>query len=504
MEDFPNREENGEILTRTTDGGYEGSAPFVLKKKARLHPRLGITALAIAVVFFFLPDIAIFDFLPDFFGYVILLIGMAQLRDMNGYFEEAYNRFFKMAIVSLAKILSFFIVMGLVTPAETPDTLLLLTFTYAIFDFVFLIPAWNQFFEGFSYLTARHGSAEFELHHYRKRRYLSDGTIVMKKPKNRIESLRKYTVFFVVLKSVLSVLPEFSALTADVELNTTVMLYDFIGLLRTFAMIPVIVFGIVYLVKVCSFVTAVKRDAEFISRMKEIYRTDVLTKDWIFTRRHIKTALLFAAVAVVFRVDFRIDHLHVIPDVLLGILLIAAVLTFGRDIGKRGRFFLSAAFFSILSAVNIILEYRFHYLHSVTSIQTNSEAYDDFNLLLSSKVLEEGLFVIMMLCFFFLLRYVVQNHTGFSVNEKETSAPSEKVRAIRRELEKELKLVMLLSIVSAVSKVLLIALSLEMRMGEELDWLPIVDVAISALFAGFSIKAVRDIYTQVEYRFMLM
>ena len=58
---------------------------------------------------------------------------------------------------------------------------------------------------------------------------------------SRTESVRRLTIVFFVLKTILTVLPEFSALTADTELNVSVKLYDYIGLLRAAAMLPILV-----------------------------------------------------------------------------------------------------------------------------------------------------------------------------------------------------------------------------------------------------------------------
>ena len=52
--------------------------------------------------------------------------------------------------------------------------------------------------------------------------------------------------------------------------------------------------------------------------------------------------------------------------------------------------------------------------------------------------------------------------------------------------------------------VLVVFLALESRPGLEMDWLPILDIVISGVFAFFTVRAIRAVYSQVEYRFMLL
>ena len=73
---------------------------IVLERKKKIKRYLGIGSLTAAAIFLFLPDMATFDVLPDFIGYILLLSGISQLRDLNDYFGDAYDRFYKIAWIS--------------------------------------------------------------------------------------------------------------------------------------------------------------------------------------------------------------------------------------------------------------------------------------------------------------------------------------------------------------------------------------------------------------------
>lgn len=485
---------------------------IVLERKKKIKKNLGIGSIAIAAIFLFLPDMAIYDLLPDVIGYIILLLGISQLRDLNDYFGDAYERFYKVAWLAAVRYLSFFLVLGMVTPQEQPDTMLLLTFVFGVFDFIWVLPAWKDLFDGFSYLAARCDGAAFELktrppktvRRTNRKKGLEKGMTIEQKPINRTEYLRRTTLFFVGFKAVLTALPEFAALTADVEVSTVFRLYDYIGLFRAIAMLAMLVFGVIWLVRVIGFVRAVKRDRPLIEFYREKYRTEVLTKGHLFTHRHLRSALLVASIAMVFRMDFRLDSLHVFPDALLAALLIVAVLLLGKHVGARGRFFVSAGVFAVVSAGVNLFEYYFSYNYSITSIQTDEAAYQMHVYLQIAKTAEQVLFVLMMVFFFALLRHVIRTYTGFSVTPVETRDPGEKIRTIHKELEKGMIPAFVLMLLSAVSKILMVVLLLYRRTGLELDWLPLADTLIAGVFAIFMIRSIRAIYAQVEYRFMLL
>jgi hypothetical protein len=99
---------------------------------------------------------------------------------------------------------------------------------------------------------------------------------------------------------------------------------------------------------------------------------------------------------------------------------------------------------------------------------------------------------------------VIHSYTGFSVSDAETRDPNGKIRTLHKRLTGKLKPIFGLAVLSAVVRALTVLLLLEGRPGLEMDWLPLADFLATLLFAVFSIRTVREIYSQVEYRFMLL
>ena len=485
---------------------------ITLERKVKIKKYLGIGSIAAAAVFLFFPEWAIFDFLPDFIGYIILLCGISQLRDLNDYFSSAYDRFYKIAWITGAKFLSFFLVLGLVTPRERPYTMLLVAFIFAVFECVYVTTAWKELFEGFSYLTARYGSTSFESVERKPRLILIPsrkkghrfGQRIPQKPLNRIERIKKLTVIFIVFKSVMNVLPEFSALSADAELESSFRLYDYIGTMRMLSIVIVTVAGILWLRRMFSFTSAVTSDRGFIEHFREKYRTDVLVKEHLFVHRHLQTALFLISVAVLLRFDLSFDQMNILPDTLMMVMLLISCAVLGKHIGNKQSFVYAACIYGAFSFFVNLYDYRFHYLHSVTSIQTKVEAYRMYTTLCGLKVAEQALFLVTIGLFLLLLRNVIRSYTGFSVSEAETLDPDGKIRILHKRLTGKLKPIFGAAVLSAVVRTLTVVLLLEGRPGLEMDWLPFADFLAALLFAVLMIRTVREIYSQVEYRFMLL
>ena len=99
-----------------------------LQKKVRFGKYMGLGAAVASAVFLFNPDIALIDIFPDFIGYLLLTLSLRFVRDLSPHFENAWKRFRLLTLVTVAKFIALFWVMGVLTNAlEKPTMLLLLS-----------------------------------------------------------------------------------------------------------------------------------------------------------------------------------------------------------------------------------------------------------------------------------------------------------------------------------------------------------------------------------------
>ena len=82
--------------------------------------RMGLGLMAVAMLFLWNPDIAVFDLLPDVFGYVLLSLGMSSLAYLNHHFDESAKRFQRMIALSGARLVFVLVLFGLVNTNERP------------------------------------------------------------------------------------------------------------------------------------------------------------------------------------------------------------------------------------------------------------------------------------------------------------------------------------------------------------------------------------------------
>ena len=70
--------------------------------KPRAH--MGIGLIALSMIFFFNAEFAVFDLLPDVFGYILLSLGMSSLSYLNHHFEESAKHFRRMIALSAGRL----------------------------------------------------------------------------------------------------------------------------------------------------------------------------------------------------------------------------------------------------------------------------------------------------------------------------------------------------------------------------------------------------------------
>ncbi|MBO5305946.1 MAG: hypothetical protein J6B12_04200, partial [Clostridia bacterium] len=96
---------------------------------------LGLGLLPVAALFLFNPPLAGFvDLLPDVIGYLLFVVALRDVADLNYHMEEALASFRRMIIVSAFQLLSIFWLFGFCTPKERPVSILLVVFTVSVLE----------------------------------------------------------------------------------------------------------------------------------------------------------------------------------------------------------------------------------------------------------------------------------------------------------------------------------------------------------------------------------
>ncbi|MBQ3490400.1 MAG: hypothetical protein IJA86_07410 [Clostridia bacterium] len=316
--------------------------------------------MIVGCIFLCNPFINIIDILPDFIGYLFILKALAELSDLERNIRNARKRFQSALWVSLVKCASVF---GFMIYDST--WYLILTFTFAVLECMYLIPAFTDLFYGISYLEDRHtnhksrfeatpkfggvfdktefsnGTAYFEV--FEKKRgdfgaFFAEEQVVFgdrrisvglseagfaSRFREKIVYLyesaeaRTLSVIFVVVRSLSSVLPELTAIAETgsgyVESNP---IEDFSALrwiLILFLAIFSLTVGIIWLVRMVRYFDVFRKDREFIDVLQKKYDSEIVPDQALWVKRKSLAFCAVATVAYIFLLCLRVDWFLLIP-----------------------------------------------------------------------------------------------------------------------------------------------------------------------------------------------
>ena len=357
----------------------------------KMRKNIGFSLLPFAFIFLFDPSYALLDPLPDFVGYVILCLSLINLADINPTIMEAFKGFRRAAILSVVRLASYIVLMLAFEGQEQTVTELLLVFVFAVFDAVILIPSYKSLFNGLLNLG---------LH--------NDGSAVYycKKPDgmNDSEKMQLFSCIFVILKNALWALPEFTSLAG----NDT---YEFVGVLRLFAMIVVVPFSIAWLIRMILYFVKVRKDEPFVKKLMDIYSQKAQAAPSFFDMRSSTVGIATLIVAFALSFDMLFDDFNATPDFLMYILLILGALIL-RRYSKKWIFMTVCSSFGLIAGVLCFASSLYFYSRYLpTDVIRNVGAYDAYYLMFFANIAETVTFLTCLMACLALLKDVYLKNT---------------------------------------------------------------------------------------------
>ncbi len=464
-----------------------------LQKKVRFGKYMGLGAAVASAIFLFNPDIALIDILPDFIGYLLLTLSLRFARDLSPHFENAWKRFRLLTLVTGAKFIALFWVMGGLTNAlEKPTMLLLLSFVFSILELIWGIPAWFSFTEGLI-IHAQTVGGEYPL--------LERGARSYRRGKNVCISFRNTTVFFMIAKAFFANISEFSALSEHSYDDTAFNWYRFVGLYRVFAVVIGAVIGIIWLVCALRFLRGVIRDEKLVESAKSKYEATVLPNTGLFIRRDIAFLLTIVCVAALASADFYIDKVNVLPDTLCAILFAWIFFKLKPYYARYKTGLAVSAVYGVLTVVGAIMSGNFVSGAWVAKTWESREVFVEFITMYPVRLAEAALFFVTVLFALNGVRSIIDLHCGYVPSTMDEAYRSSRLEAIRKEVGAKVWLCLALAaITAAVSGLYELILSLDLFISP--IWWIIGFVASLAFFASavYMMSAVNE---EVESRYML-
>ena len=276
--------------------------------------KISFIPIAFACIFLFNAFINIVDIIPDFIGYIILSATLVKLGTMSSDIEVSAKCFRYMIVVDISKYASLMWIFGVTVGREQNNAVLLVTFVYAVLEVILLVLSFNKLFSGFVALG-----------------YVHENTAILgskrEKGKSYTEKIKSFTIFFIVIRSLLSVLPEFAVLTQTeyTEGSFVMYLYEYIGTMRGLSFFIATIIGIVWVVKIYKYFTRIQNDTVFCDLVIERYNRDVAPKESIFVLRNFGVATVMLVFASAFLFDLRFNGISIIPDAIAAIFFVVGI-----------------------------------------------------------------------------------------------------------------------------------------------------------------------------------
>ncbi len=267
---------------------------------------MGINFIIAGMIFLFNPFISLFDFLPDIIGYALIVYGLSKTADVELKVREAKRRMTQALYVGAGRLV--FMLMALFMEFDATLTLVF-AFSFATLEFFFMIPAFNMFFESLEYARMRFSENAVNL-------------------STKAENAAQMTPIFIIVRAAASVVPELTSLETDYgDVGDDIGLQDS-GVLRIALIVlcafVALVFALVWISIVLSYLKELKKHSAFWEYIKEKYENTVLTDNVLSMQRSVKRFWNFTFASLFFLTCISVDGYYLIPEFICALLLFFA------------------------------------------------------------------------------------------------------------------------------------------------------------------------------------
>ena len=457
------------------------------EKPIKLH----LGALAAAMLFLWNPFFRMVDVIPDIAGYALLLWATAKIADLSPSMMDARKRFQKLLWLSIAKpVLQLLVILWQARQSITDKGLpVLIILVVTGFELLFFLRGFSDLFAGLDFLSMRY-----------------DGKAAFVGQKD----LKSMTLVTGIVRCGLCVLPELGDLLGGSS-NLAEDAFDLARYSGMFQLTNLFLGGILGLAWLCMafpYMRRIAREQDFVARMEEAYRTDVLPNTGLFLRRGVRTAFAMLVLGGICLLDLYIDGIDLIPDLLGSIFLTIGVALLAKwmpilpaRLAKKGKTIALACGLTsfAVGVAQLVLGISFadHYYQYVvvSGLAKVAEAKPLYTALV---VLD----VVQVLCLAALggmalcgMLHAVMVHTGSGLGDITERAALEETRR-KAELKKRLYVLCGGWVVYLLSKLTYGALFCFLP----LWWMPHLILGGIALYLLWSRQG--ELYEQIEYKYL--
>ncbi len=438
---------------------------------------MGLSFLIAGFVFFFLPNLSIIDIIPDFLGCIMIIIGLNKLADLTPGLFDAKKDFIKVLYIHIAKFLLMFTVGFFGNQNGGDGYVLIFSFTFAVLDFLYTLPAFKTLLNGFVYLGDRTNAA------------------ILFKNQSEFSTL---TSAFIITKATLAFLPDLSFISNPessnvVSLSGGFYISNYKTLLVGANFLITTLLGTIWLIYAIKYFNGIRNDEKLIASLIEKYKTEILPQEGLFIRRNIKLAFTFTMIGSLLMTDYLIDSVNALPDFLGAMFFLLAALIL-RKHNKAKPLIITSSLFFVMSLISWSVLCTFAVKYPSINIWTNLEAYNLFIYVALSNTIKYFVQSIFVFIMFVTLKNIINIHTGSCIDELQSVSIARKRQ--QDELKKNNIFILLMGVISCISSIIrTLVLFNYPSFG-------VIDVIINIIYSIYFIKHLTNINDAVEYRYL--
>ncbi len=431
--------------------------------------------------FLFLPNIALWDFIPDCVGYFLLMQGISRASLLAPVMQQSRRAFQKLFYITLFRLITA-IVIGILfssaTSTQGDGYQTLFTVVFCGFETVYGFAAFRTFFDGIDYLQLRHSQPNYE------------------KERTDVKTL---TFAFLASKAIFNIFPTLGALfgasySSDVETLPGFDISYYTTILSFCNLLIVSALGIFWLVLLLRFLRLLKKDTALTDSIDVSYYDLISEQPTLLLRHRLRAAFTLLSIAFFFLLDLSMDRFNILPDPIAAILIFCAfVLLVNQKLLPKKIYALCAVGIALSLGAEITQNIFAKNYGDVVLYYGLDDTTSSLVLYLTSGMLQILWQVSLLFTVWQLYRIiceVIQAHTGTVSDDK--TQPSQ----IQKDLQKRIRIALVLFIIYALSSCVHAFLFPFL----ELYWLfHILYGIVCVFYTSSTLVALRE---QVDYKYL--
>ena len=318
--------------------------------------------LTFSFVMLFNPNITIVDLMPDFIAWFILAKLFEHAANSAVYFEEARVAFLRLGWLSLARIPAFFIVLFIRSHDVLDNNIYALaSLTFGVAELILLMQATKNIFAGLFHVGERtEANALIAPLKISDRRYVP------------AESIKEFTYFFLICKTILYVLPDMFLLMRVSERGVVIPLSSYYPYVFLASQVLGYTLGTVWLIRIRKYARAVYDEGCFTIGLNTLAREDSYAQFDLKTKlRSVNRALLLISIASVCTIEITfnsfdgalansLNGINLMPHFIYGLLMLFALFILKKHTPVGPLPFISGALYCISAFATYVSSVSFY------------------------------------------------------------------------------------------------------------------------------------------------